>query len=205
MTPSSNTICICGSTDSLHCQECHGTGTGAWDFDNNLAIPCATCKGTGRIEAVNTTNVVEPANEHNSSDRSAAKPMKLTNYAYACPNRTHEFIERGDEIACIHCATPDVNLTPSKTSNELDNIRNAMIGDFNDLYVREFTTSWETDRKMRQLEIDVMTPSRIATLIESEVQQALLESYESLMSYIDDAIPGYVRSRIDQLKGGKNE
>ena len=36
-------------------------------------------------------------------------------------------------------------------------IQRSLIKDFNDLYVKKFTTDWKTQRLIRSLEIDVMS------------------------------------------------
>jgi hypothetical protein len=60
------------------------------------------------------------------------------------------------------------------TTDELRaRLRLALKADFNRLYVRRFTTDWETQRLIRGVEIDVMDTTSLERLIHSEVNAAL--------------------------------
>jgi len=49
-----------------------------------------------------------------------------------------------------------------------DEIRNALKKDFRKLYVKEYTTNWEIERLVREVEIDVMGLDNILSLIDPD-------------------------------------
>lgn len=50
-------------------------------------------------------------------------------------------------------------------------IREALKWDFNKLYVKEYTTTWELERISRGIELDIMGLTNILSLIEGEIEQ----------------------------------
>ena len=50
----------------------------------------------------------------------------------------------------------------------VDVLRTALIKDFNNLYVKEFTTDWKFQRMMRSIEINLMKLENTLNLLEKK-------------------------------------
>lgn len=52
------------------------------------------------------------------------------------------------------------------TGKKIEKLKEALKKDFNNLYVKEFTTDWEANRIIRGYEIEVMSLSNLEKIIE---------------------------------------
>jgi hypothetical protein len=56
-----------------------------------------------------------------------------------------------------------------KNKKEIENkIKEAMLKDFNNLYVKNYTTAWETQRIIRGIEIKIMSIENLIKLFENK-------------------------------------
>lgn len=94
---------------------------------------------------------------------------------------------------------------------ELELLREALTKDFNALYVREFTTNWQVDRFLRQIEIKLMSLTNTLNLLNKKRDKGMNREikfrawdkdyknmdYEPIWPYIED-IPLHTYFRDDR-------
>ena len=90
-----------------------------------------------------------------------------------------------------------------KMSN-IDELKEALKKDWNRLYVKEFTTKWETERLIRETEIDVMSLESIESLIsqaekEARIDEAMLANRMAHASS-GDLLFENIHNRLTQLR-----
>lgn len=97
--------------------------------------------------------------------------------------------------------------TPSDAREEL---KIALKHDFNALYVKGFTTSWEAERLVRGIEIDVMGLDNLEALLAEKVREARIDENKTWQKLVLDrqeihSSSPYINvleyeQRIEQLK-----
>lgn len=108
---------------------------------------------------------------------------------------------------------------PAPESELHNKLKMAIVHDFNNLYVREFTTDWESQRLVRQLELDVMSLERTELAVGKLIAAAVQESGRQMLLKVRDVIydsetdefktsvgtlKDWIDAELDALLGGQN-
>lgn len=88
-------------------------------------------------------------------------------------------------------------------SMPVDSIRKALKKSFTNLYVRQFTTDWQTQRLIRSTEIDVMDLAPLQALIKEAERNAVIGELTNLgLAHWQKPIPE--KALLDRIKGLKS-
>jgi hypothetical protein len=74
-----------------------------------------------------------------------------------------------------------------------EELREALKKDFNKLYVKEYSTTWEIERLVRGIEIDIMPLTNILTLFSQEAEAIRKEAIDDTEYAIREYLCRYVR------------
>lgn len=71
--------------------------------------------------------------------------------------------------------------TPTPIEQPDKELRDALTKDFTALYVKRFTTNWVVERKVRHIEIDIMSLENVLSLIESHTKAEVIQNLRHLL------------------------